>query len=385
MSESQSEERISLIIKAADSITEIFLVDNNFQRVDSGIGQLETVVIPGIYKARFRAGQHQVDQFIAVEAGAVSKTVSGPPVEFATSAPLPQTSSNRQVHQDAAQEYSQTINLIKGNGSELYLFIRSLADEPSRPWLGVSLHDTKGNLLARAVEGTCDAQNGFCALNIEVNPGTYRLRVEEEPGEIYEMFVVTAAGWQTQVFALAEDAWLPGIDACRAALPTASVFMAEAGKGFDPSNPVNRQTDLIRQGLLNGRHTLSQDTAKLLLKAQGQNPMLVILALHLLMQQDVTDYESINNILENIENPLVFHPDIQALLLHKKTIDSQFILGFPSPPMLSSSWQFIVQANSLRRAVMPQYSLSEQVADGILNTSLWLIHRLTGQDKQFCC
>ncbi|MCI5145854.1 MAG: hypothetical protein D3923_10070 [Candidatus Electrothrix sp. AR3] len=384
MSRSQSEERVSLTVKAADRITEIFLIDSEFQRVDSGIGKLETELIPGIYKARFRAGQTQMDQFIEVEAGSGSKTFTGPPVEFATSAPLPQTSSNRQVHQDAAQERSQTVNLIKGIGSELYLFISSLSDEPSQPWLGVSLHDTKGNLIARAEEGECDTNKGFCALNIEVDPGTYRLRVEEEPGEIYEMFVVTVAGWQTQVFALEEDAWLPGIDASRAALTTASIFMAQEGKGFEPTNPVTRQTELIRLGLLNGRHLLSQDTAMLLLKEQELNPMLIILASHLLMQQNSTDYPLVNNILEDLKEPLLFHPDIQALLLHKKTIDSKFILGFPSPPMLSSSWQCIVQATNLGRAVMPQCSLSEQVAGGILNTSLWLIHRLPGQDKQFC-
>jgi len=381
MSKLQSEKRVNLTVKAADCMTEIFLVDSGFQRVDSGIGLLETQVVPGIYKARFRAGQTQIDKIIAVEAGSENKTFTGPAVEFITPVPLPQTSGNRRIHQDTAQKFSHTISLKKGNGSQFYLFIRGLSEEASRPWLGVSLHNINGNLLARAEQGKCDAENGFCALNIEVDPGTYRLRVEEEPGEIYEMFVVTAAGWQTQVFALAEDAWLPGIAACRAALPTASVFMVREGTGFDPSSPVVRQIELIRLGLLNGRKILTKNAAENLLQERDLNPMLVLFATHLLMRQTSVDYPLVSRILESLQRPLFFHSDIQAVHLCQEVGKFENPPDFSSPPMLTSSWQLILQADRQGKAVIPQGSLSEQIAEGVLNTSLWLIHRLAGPDR----
>ncbi len=192
MNRSQSNDQISLTVRAADILTEIFLVDSGFQRIASDVGQLETKVEAGIYKARFRVGQRQVDQLIAVEAGAGSLVVDGPAVEFASPAPLPQTVTHRKMHQEAAQDFSCAVHLNKGSGSQLYLFIRGLEESAPAPWTGVSLHDLDGNWLAGPEQGECNREKSFFALNLEVDPGIYRLRVEEEPGEIYEMFVMNS-------------------------------------------------------------------------------------------------------------------------------------------------------------------------------------------------
>jgi len=213
-------------------------------------------------------------------------------------------------------------------------------------------------------------------LHLEVDPGTYRLRVEEEPGEFYEMFIRTVAGWQTQVFALSEAAWLPDVNAYRAALPSASVLMAEAGQGFDAGNEIARQAELLRLSLLHGRKVVTEVAVSGLLKEERLNPMQVIFAAHSLSGQGsagVVDVTSLSALLKKLPADFLEHPDLEALMLpHEAAMRPVF----PAPPMLRSSWDRIAQAVGQRKAIVPPGSLTAQIAGGVLTTSLWLVHRL---------
>lgn len=291
MSGSQSESMVTLRVNAADSLTEVFLVDRRFEKIAAGIGSVEAMVAPGLYKARFRVGQVQSDSLIEVPADAAVKVFDGPAVQFASPVPLRQTMTWRQEHGEAAQELSRakTAPFRAGNGSQFFLVLRGLTEAAAQPWLGVSLHNLDGGLMAKAEHGICNAESRLCVLHLELNPGTYCLRVEEEQGEIYEMFVLTLAGWQTQIFAVAEDGWLPGVQLLRANLPEAAVLMNEMGKGFDPASPAARQTEQLRLGLLHGRKVLSQNGLQNLLAAQPLNPMNALYAAGLLQESDFVD------------------------------------------------------------------------------------------------
>ncbi|CAK8722350.1 MAG: hypothetical protein CDV28_11615 [Candidatus Electronema aureum] len=376
MSKSPSEQ-IALTVRAADNMTEVFLADSRFELIANGIGRTEATVAPGLYKARFRVGQVQTDSLIEVETGGASKIFDGTAVQFASPVPMPQTLTYRQAQAEAAQQLSRVINLKQGTGSQLFLFLRGLTAEASRPWVGVSLHDLSGKQFAEAGQGTCDTANCFCGLNIELDPGTYRLRVEEEPGEIYEMFIVTLAGWQTQVFALAETSWQPGVQAVRAALPDAAVLMAEIDKGFDPANPAVRQTELLRLGLMHGRKILTEIGLKNLL-AGTLNPMNAVFIAHLLARREDEVLQALAvDLVGHIDSSLAAHPDLRAALLVPQFVTSNETPPiFTAPPMLNSSWQLITQAVDKEKAVIPSGSLNEQIKAGVLNTALWLLHRL---------
>ncbi len=370
---SSSSKQVALSVRAADSLTEVFLADSRFQLIASGIGKAEAAVAPGLYKARFRVGQVQADSLIEVEAGARSKVFDGPAVQFASPAPLAQTLTQRQEQAEAAQELSRTVHLQLGSGSQLFLFFRGLSEEAGRPWLGVSLHDISGKLLAEAAQGSCDAAGAFCGLNIELDPGLYRLRVEDEPGEIYEIFVVTLAGWQTQLFAVAEKSWQPGVDAVRAALPEAAVLMAELGKGFDPASPAARQTELLRLGLLHGRKILTEPGLKSLLAAQPLNPMNAVYAAHLIQKPDESGLTEL--LASQLDKSLAELPDMQAVLPAAGSRNEPLAVALP--PLLSRSWQLLMEAVSKEKALIPVGSLNEQLKDGgTLNSSLWLLHQL---------
>ena len=377
MRKSSSEKQVSLRIRAQDSLSEIFLVNSRFEKIAAAVGQLEIAVFPGLYKARFRVGQTQFDQLIEVHPGAGEMEIDGLPVDFNSPVPFPGTATDRDLHRQAAEKISRTAAEKKGEGAWLFLFIREINDSDAAPWAGITLHDLEGTLLAEASQGICDQDKGFFALHLEVNPGTYRLRVEEEPGEFYEIFVRTVAGWQTQVFALSEAAWLPDVQAHRAALPSASILMTEAGQGFAPENETSRQVELLRLGLLHGRPVVTETVVDDLLKEKVFNPMQVILLAHSLAGQGELDRTVLTALLK--KNPAEFgeHPDIQALLLDQT---AEVRPAFPAPPMLRSSWDRIVQAVEQRKAIIPPGSLAAQLADGVINTSLWLVHRPDSQE-----
>lgn len=358
-------------INAADSLTEIFLADSRFQRLAAGVGRLEAAVAPGVYKARFRVGQVQTDKLIEVSAETEGKVINGPAVQFASPVPLRQTMTWRQEHETAAQELSQSVPLKKGCGSQLFLFLRGLTEAAAKPWQGVSLHDLDGKLLAEAGLGICNAEHRCCGLHLELNPGMYRLRVEEEPGEIYEMFVLALAGWQTRIFALAEDGWLPSVQVVRAALPEAAVLMSEMGRGFDPASPSARQTELLRLGLLHGRKVLDTIGLHNLLAAQPLNPMNAIYAAELLQAQNRA--ELARHIEE--DGKLAVLPDMQLLLLGAGRLNEP--PGLVQPPLLRRHWQLLREAVNKEQAVIPAGSLSEKLQQSLaLNSTLWLMHRL---------
>ncbi|RWX51340.1 hypothetical protein VU01_11551 [Candidatus Electrothrix marina] len=379
MQELSSEKQVRLTVRAHDRLSEIFLVNSLFQKIAADVGQLEASVTPGIYKARFRIGQKQVDQLIEVSPGAGSLEINGTPVDFSSPVPLVGIGTDQEIHQKAAHKLSKSVGEKKGEGSWLFLFIRDTVGSDVAPWEGVSLHDLDGTLLAEPSQGICDQENGFFALHLEVDPGTYRLRVEEEPGECYEMFIRTVVGWQTQVFALTEAAWLPDVNAYRAALPSAAVLMAEAGQGFDAGNKITRQAELLRLGILHGRKVVTEAAVAGLLEEERLNPMQVILAAHSLSGQGnasvagAADIASLSALLKKLPADFYEHPDLQALMLDQK---AEMRPVFPAPPMLRSSWDRIAQAVEQRKAIVPPGSLTAQIAGGLLATSLWLVHRL---------
>ncbi|WP_339136282.1 MAG: hypothetical protein WGN25_00110 [Candidatus Electrothrix sp. GW3-4] len=373
MQELLSEKQVRLIVRAHDRLSEIFLVNSQFQRIAAAVGKLEAVVFPGLYKARFRIGQKQVDQLIEVRPGEGALEIDGAPVDFSSPVPFAGIGRERKVHRKAAEEFSRSACEKKGEGAWLFLFIQDRAGSSAAPWTGVSLYDLDGTLLAEPGLGTCEQKRGFFALHLEVDPGTYRLRVEEEPGEAYEMFVRTEAGWQTQVFALSEAAWLPDIDAYRAALPSASILMVEMGQGFDAQDGIARQTELLRLGLLHGRRVVTEAVVSSLLKKERLNPMQVIFLAHSLLGLGKLDSALLSGLLKKLPAAFQEHPDIHSLMLKQEATMRPI---FSAPPMLRSSWDRIAQAVEQRKAIVPPGALTAQIAGGLLASSLWLVHRL---------
>ena len=249
-----SNKRVMLSARAADNSTEIFVSDGRFRKLASGLGHLQIEVEPGIYKVRFRAGDVQHDSLIEVMPDDLEKTVTGPRVAFRSAAPIEATQTSREHHLAAAQAGAISAPLVRGAGSHLFILAREL-DESSQtdPWTGVSVHDINGDLVAKMSDGECNGPLRYGSLHLEVDPGTYRLRIDTSPLGVYESFLVTAAGWQTQVFTLADEFWGGDTRLRRPALRDAAILMVRAGAGFDSKSDQVRLADLARKGLASRR------------------------------------------------------------------------------------------------------------------------------------
>src|SRR4051812_13835215 len=58
---------LSLVVKTADTATEIFVLDGSSRLVAYGLGELETQLPTGIYKVRASAGGQEVARIVLLE------------------------------------------------------------------------------------------------------------------------------------------------------------------------------------------------------------------------------------------------------------------------------------------------------------------------------
>jgi hypothetical protein len=114
-----------------------------------------------------------------------------------------------------------------------------------------------------------------------------------------------------------------------------------------------------------------------LLKEEQINPMQVILTAHSLLGQGKLDVSQLSAVVKRLPSDFAEHPDIQALALDQP---AEMRAVFPTPPMLRSSWDRILQALEQRKIIVPPGSLTAQIAGGVIKTSLWLVHRLDSQE-----
>lgn len=382
MQKSPSKNTIELIVRAADRATEIFLVDARLNRIASDVGILKQVVSPGIYKIRFRSGQSQMDKLIEVKPDIDPLEIDGPPVQFSSAAPIEQTLTSREFHDKAARDLSLSSSMERtGRGSGLFIFVRDLLpNATSEPWEGLSIHQIDGKLLAKLSDGVCNTKERYGGLNIEVDPGKYRIRVETGHLGTYEMFAVTAAGWQTQYFAMTEDFSVADTEVRRACLRSSTIHMAPQGAGFNPLSVNARLVEIFRIALQSGRNVATENEMIRLLKEKCENPMLLLFGAHLLVRLHPINHILLNKVIRNLEQHFKFHPDVQALLLRPGVGTPAPDLAFPEPPMLRSSWDLIVRGSRRRMRLVPPGSVSDTVADGLLTTTPWLLHRLGDYD-----
>ena len=383
MPKSRYKNTIELTVQAADRGTEIFVVDSGLRRIASDVGALKQAVSPGIYKIRFRSGQSQIDKLIEVKPDVDSMKVEGPSVQFSSAAPIEQTSTNREYHKNAACELSLSPARERpGRGSGLFVFVRDLLPNAvSEPWEGLSIHQIDGKFVAKLSDGVCNAKKQYGGLNLEVDPGIYRIRVDTGQIGTFEMFAVTAVGWQTQYFAMTDDFPAAEAQVRRASLRSSTIMMAPQGTGYNPLSEYNRLAEIFRIALQSGRNVLTANEMIRLLKEKCENPMLLIFGAHLLVRLRPINHPLLNEVIRNLEQRFAFHPDVKSLLLRPGAGTPAPDLAFPEPPMLRSSWDLIVRGSRRRMRLVPPGSVADSVADGLLTTTPWLLHRLDDTDQ----
>lgn len=381
-SQSSSEPLIPLTATAADRSTEIFITDGRLRRIARGVGEVTAQVPPGIYKVRFRAGDTQRDQLVEVAPDDGHKHVPGSPVMFESAVPIVNTGTTREYHAEAAAAKSHMPSIARGTGSHLFVFARDLTRDRTMPWTGVSIHDLDGVLLAEIGDGETSREDRYGAIHLEVDPGTFCIRVDTGEVGTYEMFATTSADWQTQVFLMSENFWAGESRIRRPGLKTASVLMTRMGEGFRPDDEHVRLTELARQGLESGRKVVRKSDLTEMLWAKFQNPMLGIYGAHLMLLENRIDHRQLEIVMRNLGSLLGPHPDVAALHLRPGAPTPRSGLSFPTPPSLRDSWDLITKATRRRAGLVPPGSTTDRIADELITSRPWLLHWVPGTRRE---
>lgn len=374
---------------------ELFVVDHALQLVVRGTLPWSGTLAPGVYKFKFRRGTAIEEQHVMLRPGSPAVTLAAPKLTTASPAPLEASSRTHEYHIGAASQSSRQVHEKFGAGGQLFLLVRDWTthNEPTRtpqPAAGLHICDAAGTVLfdvEKVTAGVRD-QDRWATVNIEVNPGSYRLRLETRQQGTFEQTIVVSPGWQTQVFLLLTN-YSPTIGPdskngadWRADLNRASILMAERGRGFDPASHEFRLADTACAWLGSRQQTAAAAGLKHALQLKFNNPMLGIYAAHALtsgptskeMEKSPPIAESLfRDVVSNLEYLVPGHPDVQALRLWLDGAASVNIPPLHMPPMLTSSWMKFVEASATRRELIARGSLASRIGGCVWGNGPWLI------------
>ena len=373
----------ALRVEAADSDTEITVVDSSFRVVARGLGRLEAAVPVGLYKVRARTGGHEVERLVAVEpepswfgwVSPIPRTMALPPAPFRSPVPLAGTLAP-EPHVQGAERESRVVHAKKGEGSRFFVCVR---DEPRsgtlvpgpdlNPAAGLRLHDLKGALIADFEHlGVHGAPSGtpWAACTIELDPGAYLLSVDTPDARLRQT-IIASPGWQTEVYLLLTS-YAEGPAGRRADLPEAAFLLSRSG--FDPAQPEARQAELARLGLRDwqARERMKEQPMQPWSPGEIEQPMLLLLRLHGVLLQGPLDEARQHTMQEGVarlRSLLGEHPDVEALATRIEPARTP-PPRFEVPPMLLASWSVLNEEAKKRPELVPSDSLLNRIA-----TRLW--------------
>ncbi|MFE1830168.1 hypothetical protein [Streptomyces yangpuensis] len=294
-----------------------------------------------------------------------------------------------------AMEASQTVHVKQGVGrsGRLFIFLRT-SDRPRNEKPYVALRTQEGEPIAKVGDqGVCNLSEGFCALSLELSPGTYILVHEASGLGMRGQAVLVEEGWQTQLF-------IPW-DKDSAGVERALVAMVPERQGFDP----HREWEYYRveaalAGLARGRIILTRTDERELLKGKSADPMLSLIGAYGLVcgyknyyrceldKQDVKDWPSAINrqlllMLPHSPDAHLLHPLLQRLAPEVSTPPVRPLNPFDAPPMFSigaelllgrsaedrpaKSWTTLHASNGAGGSVFTRWNLDELVLDSRLH------------------
>jgi hypothetical protein len=379
--ERSSSNPVTLIVHGPDEATEIFLVGGSLDCIASGVGRLVARVPPGLYKIRYRSGATQADTLLDVPDGSKPLTIYADPVRFRSAAPITDTETANREQASGAKHGSRNAHLHIGQGSQLFLFAREVSRELPWPECDISLHDLHGIRLAGIEAGFTNLDLRIAGINISLDPGTYSVRVNNATLGSYEMYVTASPDWQTQLFFCFEDFWSKGERVRAPSIRQASLLMARPDHGFNPDSPTSRTSELARLALAQGRDIVGSTLMDRLTYGKFEDPLLGIVAAHLLLRRPRRDLTLLRKICSNLRNLLGDHPDVQALMLATCPPASRSITKFIVPPSFRQSWSEIVKVTRRRASLVPADGVVAQIAANVVRAGIWLTRRVPDIDR----
>lgn len=380
MTQSPSE-AVNLLVEGPDAATEIFLIDAGLQRIEAGIGELRARVAPGLYKIRYRSGAQQEDTLVHIPAGKANHVISARPVLFRSAAPIANTETSHEYQAWPALDHSRRTHHAIGHGSHVFLFVREASEDEHLRVCDVAVYDLHGQRLAGIDVGFSDEKARVAAANVELDPGTYAVRVTNPTIGSYEMFVTASPGWQTQAFFTCEDFWKRGKRVRAPSIRQSSLLMASQHQGFDPSSELTRTSELARQALAQGRDVISDEILNQMLHGKFQDPLLGIIGAHLLLRRTQRATSTVRLVCQNLRMMLGEHPDVVAVELALDRGTRRTVEKITAPPTLRDSWKEITKATRRKASLVPPDGVVARIGQNIVRAGLWLTRRVPDAEQ----
>ncbi|HEX8224270.1 MAG TPA: hypothetical protein VF605_10690 [Allosphingosinicella sp.] len=362
-----------LIVDAADPLAEISVYDGAFKRIGRGVGRLEGRFPDGLYEVRARLGGTVQEKLISLDR---DQSIRFESVAFASAIPLAGTSTADSAHQAAVARALANPKPL-GSGSGLLVVVR---DRPyknstpppqgSSPAAGLALIAPDGSTILDVggeaqVDRSGDAP--VAAVYAEVDPGTYRLRIDRPDGGGRERALIASPGWRTQCFMMRR--WIR--EHALADLDRGSVSIAASGSPFGPRDERVRLAEAARDALVSHRR-IADAAARSLMKLKFEDPMLGLLVAHLLLRDNpgARVLATVRRNLVRLLGPA--HPDVQAVNLGSS---EELAAPVADMPMLRASWDRIVEHSLTRPLLVPAASPAGEAATRVLPCGPWLVWR----------
>ena len=347
---------VSVHIEAGERGAEVTLVDSSFRTLSSAIDYLDIDLVPGFYKARFKAGDRVTDQLFEV----LNETlyIRGESLLFSSPIPIEKTSNNHEYqHYPALALITAPPSASFGSGAEVFLFVRdskhkygTMPSDPP-PWRDLCLRKCDGTVLLMLEEGIVNAFEGHAGIKVSLNPGTYYVSTPvPSPGELtLNLPVIASAGLATHVYLDCRDAYTLGPSDSRsltyraADVSGAAIVMVGLHESTQVlTRDLTRLTEVARQALLFGQGAIGKYDLEAMIYGKFQFPMLGLYALHLLMRQDPVPWPLVKEMSVNLQKLLGdSNPDVEIFLsacARHEDPAAVTTAGVPWPPMLSMSW-----------------------------------------------
>jgi len=379
-------------VKSVGGPLRIALLDHRFRPVGlPAVGEFDRQAPPGLYLLQYDTGWVSRQVPIDLEPGGKFTDLEVR-VPFPSAAPLPGTSGFRAAQAAAAAQLSHSPDATTslGAGGRLMLYVRNPKEGAPAPSLAaLTLLDGRLRPLAESVpahrSSEPDGWAGWCA---DANPGCYVLRWPAQgtstPAVGQPLWV--SAGWSTILFLTSSD------DGRVPHLQDMTVHLAEIQGGFRPEDPgavdVHLAMELALAGWRTGKSLVDLESLDRLLQGKFANPMLGIVAAHVLLQEVEPNRGLLTRVLAALEAPglVAGHPDVRAL---RAIVRRRFKLAAPVPlldwpPMFKASFKEAIASDWGVHDVISPGSLADRAAPCLVPLSPWTTWVWTPADLSDC-
>ncbi len=221
-----------------------------------------------------------------------------------------------------------------------------------------------------------DISHGYAVLAAELDPGSYVLQWSSEQHGMLERPVLLAPNWITQFFLMVEPQGKMGLP-MRPNFADASVQMAPFEFSY-PREKYFRLSEIARQSLLQGHNIVEREVMNALLHDKFGNPVLGLLAAHLLLLDEKPRLNLLQIVMGNLGAMLGGDfPDMVALRLRLDQLEKPQSSPSPGmsvsfPPLFKASWDILAQQAAHDDAFFPPGSLCREMADRTVDNGVWL-------------